>query len=42
MNFWHMQMHPTDEIEFSENIDWILEQKKNYWARAMGRRRKTN
>ena len=23
-----MQMHPTDEIEFSENIDWILEQKK--------------
>lgn len=28
MNFWHMQMHPTDEIEFSENIDWILEHKK--------------
>ena len=23
-----MQMHPTDEIEFSENIDWILEHKK--------------
>ena len=21
-------MHPTDEIEFSENIDWILEHKK--------------
>ncbi|MGF6148206.1 Uncharacterised protein [Kingella potus] len=28
MNFWHMQMHPTDEIEFSQNIDWILEHKK--------------
>lgn len=28
MNFWHMQMHPTGEMEFSENIDWILEHKK--------------
>ncbi|MDO4696533.1 MAG: pyruvate kinase [Neisseria sp.] len=28
MNFWHMQMHPTDEMEFSQNIDWILEHKK--------------
>ena len=28
MNFWHMQMHPTDEMSFSQNIDWILEHKK--------------
>ena len=28
MNFWHMQMHPTDEMDFSKNIDWILEHKK--------------
>lgn len=28
MNFWHMQMHPTDNMEFSQNIDWILEHKK--------------
>lgn len=29
MNFWHMQMHPTDEMEeFAQNIDWILEHKK--------------
>ena len=25
-NYWHMQMHPTDELEkFSGYIDWILE-----------------
>ena len=28
MNFWHMQMHRTGEMELSENIDWILEHKK--------------
>ena len=28
MKFWHMQMHPTGEIRFSKNIDWILEHKK--------------
>ena len=28
MNFWHMQLHPTDEMGFSKNIDWILEHKK--------------
>lgn len=28
MNFWHMQMHPSNAPELSKNIDWILEHKK--------------
>lgn len=27
MNYWHMQMHPSDQ-SFAENIDWILEHRQ--------------